>query len=730
MSQEVDELLRKCVELRDAGRLDEAILAARRATGIAPESANSWWQLALAVADKEGDAAALDYFRKTVEIADSFGFGWDRLGAAYESLSMLDDAIEAWETACFYDEDLEWSRYSLIAAYRKRGQAEDKEKIFEQLSELETRGKLRESDHYLLAVAHSNKEAYRAAIIHFKRCLALLHEKYGYTNLGSEYASAQESYANFHLAYAFHKVGQDLDAADRCHMALSEESAYYVKLKATDLLTDIKPKLQQITFNVRKNPDSNQLISESTWFENYINPFELLRIESSDAVKGAEVKEVQKSKKILLQEIDLEDGFISWMPNLKIDRSRAIKLVDEILDEHLRYYHQQVYQCKPLLDFLSRGQLDLFLYDGDEVQTAFLSSIMEDEGFAEWISDFFAKQYDSLFAVALSSRNISVIEAMLSGRRFVAPEYDDKCFAKSIRSSHDLLIGLKAELAKVDKTKPTIEAIRRVMTKQSLGRILEVLPPPFQEAQSSAAQMIRSIAVRINNHHDDADLAKQVLKLAENFARKSPSFRVEMEQDLAKLDELIAEEKKYESHLIFGDNAFRITRDGVVYGEKAIKTVDTETLRWGVVITNSSDQKKIYDFRVVVGGKGSNTINVSWKSSSDIKKQNELFEKCVNAIFTYIFPTVLEKVQSTISDGRTVYIGGIPITQNGLTLKARGWFSTKDELCSWGSVTSEVSNGSAVITSLINPKATASLALADVDNAWILHMLIKEGMMK
>lgn len=712
MSQEVDDLVRKCIELKDAGRLEEAILVARRATRVAPESANAWWQLALVVAEKDGDAAALEHFKKTVELADYYGYGWYRLGKAYKNLSMLDEAVDAWETSCLYDEDFEWTRYNLIDAYNSRRLADEKEKLFEQLSELETRGKLRTYDHHLLAIGHHNKAAYRTAIPHYKRYLALQDDEYGYANLG--------------LAYSSPQVGQDLDAADCCHLALLVQPDFE---KANDLLLKLKPKLDQLSANVRQFVSSSPLIPRENWFENYVSPFELLQIELDDATE-LEIKEIQKAKKILLQEIDLEDGVISWMPNLKIDRSMAIKQADELMDVTLRGYHHQVYECKPLLNFLSRGEIDLFLYDENEVPTPLLLTIMVDGDFTQWLSDSFAKQYDALFAVALSSRNISVIEAMLSGRRFVAPEYDDKCFAKSIRSSHDLLIGLKAELAKVDKTKPTIEAIRRVMTKQSLGRILEVLPPAFQEAQSSAAQMIRSIAVRINNHHDDADLAKHVLKLAENFARKSPSFRVEMEQDLAKLDELIAEEKKYESHLIFGDNAFRITRDGVVYGEKAIKTVDSETLRWGVVITNSPDQKKIYEFRVVVGGKGSNTINVSWKSSSDIKKQNELFEKCVNAIFTYIFPAVLEKIQSAISDGRTVYVGGIPITHSGLTLKARGWFNTKDELCSWRSVTSEVSNGSAVITSLINPKATASLALADVDNAWILHMLIKEGMMK
>ena len=57
MSSPADDLIKKAVEMREAGRIDEAIIAARRATTVAPEDANSWWQLGLAVVEKDGAAA-------------------------------------------------------------------------------------------------------------------------------------------------------------------------------------------------------------------------------------------------------------------------------------------------------------------------------------------------------------------------------------------------------------------------------------------------------------------------------------------------------------------------------------------------------------------------------------------------------------------------------------------------------------------------------------------------
>ena len=712
MSQNVDDLVKKCVELREAGRLEEAVLAARRATSVDPESANAWWQLALAVAEKDGDATALKHFKKTVEFADGYGYGWHRLGNAYKKVAMLDEAVEAWETACIYDDDFEWTRYNLIDAYNSRDRASEKEKMLEQLVELETRGKLRPYDYHLLAMDKHNKGDYLNAIPYYKRYLAIRNDAYGYTNLSLAYSSAQ--------------VGQDLDAADSCHLALMVNPDFE---KAITLLSKLTPKLEKLKASVSQYITNHSLIPESNWFQHYVSPFELLQIDEDDDSDEFDIKEIQKAKKLLLQEIELEDGVVEWMPNLKIDRSRAIKIAEEMTDVTFRGYHQQVYHHKPLLNFLSRGDMTLFLYDAEEIPKGVICTTLGDEDFSRWLSEIFSKQYDTLFAAALISKNIDVIKAFLNGRRFVTLEYEDKCFTTSVRQSCDLLADLKAEQEKVEKTKPSIQTIRIALSNENLSQILEVLPAAFQEVQSNAAQLIRKISIDIYKRYTDADLAKEVLGLAEKLAQKSPSFKIRMEEEIATLDKLIAEDKKNESHLTFGNTRFEITREGIRHGEKFIKATDAETIKWGITITNSSGYKT-YEFKISVGGKGSYTINVNWKSSSDIKRQDEHFEQCVSAIFAYLLPNVLEKIQGDINSGRSVNIGGIPVNKGGITLKVQGWFSIKELHCPWRSLQSEIKNGSAVITSSVNSKAEASLSLAGVDNAWILHILIKQGMMQ
>ncbi len=64
MTATVDDLVQKAVEMREAGRIEEAIIAARGASKVAPDDANTWWQLALAVFEKMARLPQLDISKR------------------------------------------------------------------------------------------------------------------------------------------------------------------------------------------------------------------------------------------------------------------------------------------------------------------------------------------------------------------------------------------------------------------------------------------------------------------------------------------------------------------------------------------------------------------------------------------------------------------------------------------------------------------------------------------
>ena len=91
---------------------------------------------------------------------------------------------------------------------------------------------------------------------------------------------------------------------------------------------------------------------------------------------------------MLLQEIELEDGSVAWMPDAIIDKSRAIDVCAELNDDRRRLFHWNVFQNKPLLDFLSKGSHEHFLVDEQEYELDTIELLDDNEnGFQEWLSE-------------------------------------------------------------------------------------------------------------------------------------------------------------------------------------------------------------------------------------------------------------------------------------------------------------------------------------------------------
>lgn len=709
MSDESEEFVKKATELRENGRIDEALIAARRATTIDPQSANAWWQLALATADKSGDALAVSHFKRTVELADHFSFGWHRLGQAYKKAAMVDEAISAWERALEEDPELTSSMYALIPAYKDRDLASDKDKLFEVLKTLESIDQLTPYYTHTLAIAHHNKGEFLNAIPLYKRSLREEDDKYGYYNLG--------------LAYSSNVISQDLDAIDAWRMALNLDADYEVAQKKID---ETLPKLLALKNRVLSLVSSKPLVDSNQRYESYVNPYQLLNIDVDDHFE-VDVKEIQRAKKALLQEIELEEGSVEWVPSLKIDRSRAIKVVDELSDDDLKEWHHIVFKFPDLLAFLSKGDVNLFLAEASKSPIDFLQYLeLNYDTFGSWLSEIFSKQFGLVLGKAMETKEVDCIEALLDGRRFVQPKDDDACFESAIRQSEKLLEPLRT-LSKTSETSiPSISKVQSAIAIGNAARILALLPPAFQNTQTEAADLIRSISVDANNKHNNPDLAKDILMLAKDFAARSPAVQVRIEKDAQTLQEMINEEKKDEAFLVLGGVDYSITREGAQFGDQKLAVAEVETLRWGMEVTRSNGYR--IDFKIALGGKGSKSLRLNWHTLANHEKQKELFGGFVNAIISYIEPSVTKKLREEIARGGTIYIGGVPVSKKGIVLKSQGWFSSKEELCHWTRLQSEIRNGEVTISDKSNPKSNISLPVADIDNAWLLHWLVKSGL--
>ncbi len=109
-------------------------------------------------------------------------------------------------------------------------------------------------------------------------------------------------------------------------------------------------------------------------------------------VEQLQNKAIQRGKKLLLQEIDLQ-GRVIWLDNFALDKSRAQALDDELLDPTKARYHLWIFHNKRLLRFLTHGEIEHFL-QSDDCSRSTLRLLDKDHGFRAFLSRPFACQFN------------------------------------------------------------------------------------------------------------------------------------------------------------------------------------------------------------------------------------------------------------------------------------------------------------------------------------------------
>ena len=521
-----DELIKKAIEQRNRKRYEEALVSSLAAADANPQSADAWWQVALSrwsLGDARNSVPAL---RKTVALAPHFAAGWARLGSALMKTGEGDEAREAFEEALEADPDLIEALQALSGIYAgedDHGQDEAELSILGRIEDL---------------AGLSSIQQNRFGILHYRR--NQFFEAIKYWQQGAAFAEHPASLFNLGLVYNHPEVSQDADAVDMWRLTVARFPNYQL---ATQKLASVLPRLLTLAQTARAQGDT--LMPRDQWYSLYLNPFELLNPPEDLNLDDCDPRTLQRLRKSLLQEIELEDGAISWMPGVVVDKSRAISVCEELNDDVKRTFHWYVFENKPLLAFLSTGSHEHFLVDERESPLDTIELLEEeDAGFSEWLSDYFSRQFDIALTKAIEAKNLTVLECLLDGRRWVSPSYADKCFDNARRLVARLLEPLRDANSRAADEKPTVASVRLLLEGASLPGVFNLLPTYFKDSQNEAVSLIRGIAISCFNIHQDSDLSREILHLTKLFRFKSPHLNQQLSEDFDKIEELIRDERE------------------------------------------------------------------------------------------------------------------------------------------------------------------------------------------
>ena len=706
MALSADELIEKSKEQRNRKRYEESLVSALAASDDEPDNSEAWWQVALSRTALGDTWNAIIALRKTVELEPSANNAWTRLGKLLLDQDEKDEAKEALLEALSWNEN---ELDALEGMSRIYASEDDKEQDDEECSVLERIERLSYLD---------SRQMNRYGNLHYRH--GRLHEAIKHWRADVATSDSSASRFNIGLAYSRPEVSQDADAVDMWRITLSKWPNYESPKKS---LEGHLPRMLELAARARRASDT--LLLKEQWYDHYLNPFVLLNPPEDLALEEFDPKTLQKLKKSLLQEIDLEDGMVSWLPGITVDKSRAIGLCEELNDEVKREFHWLVFQDTALLNFLTKGAHAHFLVDEDDHRLGTLVAIEhEDKGFVEWLGNIFAPQFDRVISKALDLGNVIVLECLLDGRRWVTPSMEDRCFQNARRVVDRLVQPLRDAHERAEDTKPVLSGLEGILNRGALIQIMNLLPSFFEEFQNDAVHMIRGIAIRCFNVHDDIDLSRQVIELAKRFRFRSAEANRTIESDVEQIEKLVRQERQHEAKLTSGNKQrWEITKEGILMGDRFIAAADVSSIRWGAMLAGQRSAPE-YDFLFAAGAEDGRRIIFQWKVSNDIERQQEYFQNFINAALNYIFPPLINRVEARLASGLPLSIGPCRVTRNGIHFQVKGWVFTGEHFISWHRVRSSFGNGDVNIFDASDPKKRTTFSIRDTDNAPLLRTLV------
>jgi len=252
----------------------------------------------------------------------------------------------------------------------------------------------------------------------------------------------------------------------------------------------------------------------------YTSPFHLLPKRDSGLLTNDELK---RWKKELLLQFDLQQSTTIDIKEQEYDKNDILQIFDLLKDKP--EYHWRLYQNKPLLEFIEKGQIHFFKHKKNWTD-------FEDVLYRNWLAQSFISAYGEMIYQWTSVKRPRTIRSLkkLYKSGFKLPhEWRDEAYVKTYRSLAHFVKQAENTLENepiVKRYKLTLNPEIKLFVDVYYADLLEVLPENFEGIREDYGNFAHNvIATVFNRRRTYSSIEKKTLRLIRNAAKIDVKIR-------------------------------------------------------------------------------------------------------------------------------------------------------------------------------------------------------------
>ncbi|MEN0003214.1 MAG: hypothetical protein AAF798_03685 [Bacteroidota bacterium] len=268
---------------------------------------------------------------------------------------------------------------------------------------------------------------------------------------------------------------------------------------------------------------------------NYINPFDLFGIHSSQA------EVVQQALDSCLDQLERSESKVFFYKDQQLDRTHLQALAAELSIPERSAFHKFIQTHPSLADFLTSGTL-FFFEDEDNL-------LYHNKNFQAFVAPYFAAAMNRILVKALKEAPITKLQQLFRSPLFPKDEFQAIAFASTNTYLKDLITVLNANYRSVKWGKKEVvhwRPARLYQTVSSQFRVqaLNCLPASFDDERGKIASVLADLAFWIADHFpNDRRYFYRLIQTAHQLEVR-PAVRTRLEEDMEKLAALMTERRQ------------------------------------------------------------------------------------------------------------------------------------------------------------------------------------------